>query len=104
MENLIVITQFPWTSLGSAMIDLNSLHIEPSVLHLITKSVALELTVLPIAQNNDVVILAVPPMFHNQVLIDVRVLLGGNKKIKPISVPRDSIVQAIHRFYETTDS
>jgi UDP-N-acetyl-D-mannosaminuronate dehydrogenase len=86
------------------MIDLNSLSIEPSVLKLISKRAALELTVLPIAVKNDVVILAVPPMFHRQVLTDVRVLLGGSKSIKPVSVPGDLIIAAIHRFYGATDS
>jgi predicted dinucleotide-binding enzyme len=85
------------------MIDLNSLTIEPSVLKLISKRTALELTVLPLALKNDVVILAVPPMFHSQVLTDVRVLLGSTRRIKPVSVPRDSIVAAIHRFYGVSD-
>lgn len=86
------------------MIDLYSLHIDPSVLRLISKSAALELTVLPIARNNDVVVLAVPAMFHKQVLTDVRVLLGATMKIKPIPAPRESIVEAIHHFYGTSDS
>lgn len=87
-----------------SMIDLSLLTIEPSVLKLISKRIALELTVLPIADKNDVVIIAVPPMFHSQVLTDVRVLLGSSKRIKPVSVPRDSIVAAIHRFYGAADS
>jgi|PlaIllAssembly_1097288.scaffolds.fasta_scaffold2108673_1 predicted dinucleotide-binding enzyme len=86
------------------MIDLTQLTIEPSVLKLISKRTALELTVLPLAVKNDVVILAVPPMFHSQVLTDVRVLLGNAKRIKPVSVSRDSIVAAIHRFYGASDS
>jgi len=88
----------------TSMIDLNSLSIDPSVLRLISKRTALELSVLPIAVENDVVIVAVPPMFHRQVLADIRVLLGTARKIKPVSVPRDSIVAAIHRFYGATDS
>ena len=97
-------THLQLTFQRASMIDLTQLTIEPSVLKLISKRTALELTVLPLAVKNDVVILAVPPMFHSQVLTDVRVLLGNAKRIKPVSVSRDSIVAAIHRFYGASDS
>ncbi|HCA78817.1 MAG TPA: hypothetical protein DEP53_03690 [Bacteroidetes bacterium] len=97
-------TRLQLTFQRASMIDLNLLTIEPSVLKLISKRTALELAVLPIAVKNDVVIIAVPPMFHSQVLTDIRMLLGNAKRIKPVSVSRDSIIAAIHRFYGTTDS
>jgi hypothetical protein len=86
------------------MVDLNTLHIEPGVLKLISKRMALELTVLPIAQKNDVVIVAMPSMFRRRLLTDVRYILGKKAKVKPISASRDSIVAAIHHFYGTTDN
>ncbi len=104
MEKPDEMTQFQSTFQRAPMIDLNLLTIEPSVLKLISKRSALELNVLPIAIKNDVVILAVPPMFRSQLLTDVRVLLGNSKRIKPVSVPQDSIVDAIHHFYGSSDS
>ena len=86
------------------MIDLNALHIEPSVLKLISKTTALELNVLPISQKNDTVILAVPQMFRRQLLTDIHLILGITKKIKPVPASRDSIVAAIHHFYGTSDN
>ena len=82
------------------MIDLNTLHIDPAILHMIPKTAALELSVLPISKQGDVVIVAVPEMFPEQLLTDVRFILG-TKKVKPISVSRDNIVAAIHHFYAT---
>ncbi len=82
------------------MIDLNTLHIDPAILDMIPKTSALELSVLPISQQNGVVIVAVPEMFPKQLLIDVRFLLG-TKKVKPIPVSRENIVAAIHHFYAT---
>lgn len=80
------------------MIDLNTLHIDPVVVSMIPKNSALELSVLPISKQNDVIIVAVPEMFPEQLLTDVRFLLG-TKKVKPISVSRDEIIAAIHQFY-----
>lgn len=81
------------------MVDLSTLHIDPGVLKLISKRMALELTVIPIAQKNDIVIVAVPQMFRRRLLTDVRFILGSKAKLKPVSASRDSIVAAIHRFY-----
>jgi hypothetical protein len=81
------------------MIDFKTLNIEPGVLKLMSKRTALELTVLPIAQKNDVVIVAVPEMFRRRLLTDVRFFLGKKKKIKPVSASHDSIIAAIHHFY-----
>jgi hypothetical protein len=80
------------------MVDLNTLHIEPAVLDMIPKTSALELSVLPISKQNGVVIVAVPEIFPEQLLTDVRFILG-TKNIKPIPVSRDNIVAAIHHFY-----
>ena len=86
------------------MIDFKTLNIEPGVLKLISKRTALELTVLPIAQKNDVVIVAMPEMFRRRLLTDVRFILGTKKKIKPVSASHDSIVAAIHHFYRASDN
>lgn len=83
------------------MVDLKSLNIEPAVLKLISKKSALELSVLPISQKNDVVVVAIPEMFRSQLLTDVRFILG-HRKVKAIPAPRDNIVAAIHHFYGTT--
>lgn len=104
MQKANEMTHLQLTCQRASMIDLNLLTIDPSVLKLISKRTALELTVLPIAVKNDVVIIAVPPMFHSQVLTDIRMLLGSAKTIKPVSVSRDSIVAAIHLFYGASDS
>jgi hypothetical protein len=85
------------------MIDFKTLNIDPGVLKLMSKRAALELTVLPIAQKNDVVIVAVPEMFRRRLLTDVRFLLGKKKKIKPVSASHDSIIAAIHHFYGTSE-
>ena len=85
------------------MVDLSTVHIEPSVLKLISKRMALELTVIPIAQKNDIVIVAVPQMFRRRLLTDVRFILGNKTKLKPVSASHDSIVAAIHRFYGTAE-
>jgi hypothetical protein len=82
------------------MIDLNTLHIEPAILDMMPEKSALELSVLPISNQNGVFIVAVPEMFPKQLLTDVRFILG-TKKVKPISVSRDNIVAAIHHFYGT---
>ena len=82
------------------MVDLNTLHIEPAILDMIPKTSALELSVLPISKQNGVVIVAVPEIFPEQLLTDVRFILG-TKKVKPISVSRESIIAAIHYFYAT---
>ena len=85
------------------MIDFETLKIEPGVLKLISKRTALVLTVLPIAQKNDVVIVAVPQLFRRRLLTDVRFVLGKKKTVKPVSATRDSIVAAIHHFYGTSE-
>ena len=82
------------------MVDLNTLHIEPAILDMIPKTSALELSVLPISKQNGVVIVAVPEIFPEQLLTDVRLILG-TKNVKPIPVSRDNIVAAIHHFYAT---
>jgi hypothetical protein len=81
------------------MIDLSTIEIEPAAMRLISKKVALELTILPIALKNDVMIVAVPQLFPRRLLTDVRIILGKKTKVKAISASRDSIVAAIHRFY-----
>ena len=86
------------------MIDLNALHIEPSVLKLISKTTALELNILPIAQKNNIVIVAVPQMFRRRLLTDVHLILGASIQIKPIPASSDSIVAAIHHFYGTSEN
>jgi hypothetical protein len=82
------------------MIDLNTLHIEPAILAMMPKTSALELSVLPISNQNGVFIVAAPEMFPKQLLTDVRLILG-TKKVKPIPVSRDNIVAAINHFYGT---
>jgi hypothetical protein len=80
------------------MVDLNTLNIDPAILYKIPKSSALKLSVLPISEQNGVVIVAVPEIFPEQLLTDVRLILG-TRNIKPIPVSRDNIVAAIHHFY-----
>ena len=82
------------------MVDLYTLNIDPAVLQRIPKSSALKMSVLPISEQNGVVIVAVPEIFPEQLLTDVRFILG-TKKVKPISVSRESIIAAIHYFYAT---
>jgi hypothetical protein len=86
------------------MIDLNTVVAEPAALKLISKRLALELTVLPIALQNDVAIIAVPELFRRRLLADVRFILGKKTKLKAVSASRDSIVAAIHRSYVTSES
>jgi hypothetical protein len=80
------------------MVDFNTLKIDPAVLHMIPKSSALELSILPISQQDGVVLVAVPEMFRKQLLTDVQLMLGA-KKLKPIPASRDDIIAAIHTFY-----
>ena len=86
------------------MIDLSTVHVEPAALKLISRSTALELTILPIALRNDIVIVAVPQLFRRRLLTDVRFIVGKNTKVKAVSASRDSIVAAIHRFYGTSEN
>ena len=86
------------------MIDLDTLNIEPAALKLVSRKSALELTIIPIALKNDVVIVAVPQLFRRRLLTDVRFILGKKKRVKAVSASHDSIVAAIHRFYDTTDN
>ncbi len=86
------------------MIDLNTVYIEPAALKLISKRTALELTILPIALKNDIVIIAVPEHFRRMLLTDVRFIVGKKTKVKAVSASRDSIVAAIHRFYGTSEN
>ncbi|MEK6754647.1 MAG: GspE/PulE family protein [Bacteroidota bacterium] len=82
------------------MVDLSLMAIDPEVLRLIPKSTALELSVLPLSLTNDTVVVAMPEMFKRQLVTDVQFLLG--KKIKAVPVPQEILVDAIHRFYEST--
>jgi hypothetical protein len=86
------------------VIDLNSLHIEPAALKLISKRAALELTIIPIALKNDIIIVAVPELFRRRLLTDVRFIVGKKTKVKAVSASRDSIVAAIHRFYGSSEN
>ena len=86
------------------MIDLNAVHIEPAALKLISKRLALELTIIPRALRNDVVIVAVPELFRRRLLTDVRFILGNKTKVKAVSASRDSIVAAIHRMYGSSEN
>ena len=90
--------------LAGQMIDLNTIDIEPEALKLISKRLALELTILPIALKNDVMIIAVPQLFRRSLLTDVRIILGKKTKVKAVSASRDSIVAAIHRFYGKSEN
>ena len=90
--------------LAGQMIDLNAIDIEPEALKLISKRLALELTIFPIALKNDVMIIAVPQLFRRSLLTDVRIILGKKTKVKAVSASRDSIVAAIHRFYGTSEN
>ena len=85
--------------LAGQMIDLNTIDIEPEALKLISKRLALELTILPLALKNDVMIIAVPQLFRRRLLTDVRIILGKKAEVKAVSASSDSIVAAIHRFY-----
>jgi hypothetical protein len=82
------------------MTDLNALRIDPAILDMMPKSSALELSVLPISNLNGVFIVAVPEMFRDQLLKDVRSIVGTNQ-IKPIPASRDKIIAAIYHFYAT---
>ena len=86
------------------MIDLNTVHIEPAALRLISKRIALELTIIPIALKNDIVIVAVPELFRRRLLTDVRFVVGRKTKVKAVSASRDSIVAAIHRSYGSSEN
>ena len=86
------------------MIDLDTLHIEPAALKLISKKTALELTIIPIALKNDIIIVAVPELFRRRLLTDVRFIVGKKTKVKAVSASRDSIVAAIHRFYGSSEN
>jgi len=86
------------------MIDLNSVHADPAALKLISKRLALELTIIPIALRNDVIIVAVPELFRRRLLTDVRFILGKKTRVKAVSASRDSIVAAIHRFYGNSEN
>jgi hypothetical protein len=86
------------------VIDLNTVHIERAALNLISKTTALELTILPIALKNDIVIVAVPELFRRRLLTDVRFIVGKKTKVKAVSATRDSIVAAIHRFYGPSEN
>lgn len=88
----------------NTMIDLNTVIAQPAALKLISKRVALELTVLPIVLQNDIAIVAVPELFRRRLLADVQFILGKKTKLKVISASRDSIVAAIHRSYVTSES
>lgn len=86
------------------MIDLNTVYVEPAALKLISKRMALELTIIPISLQNDVVIVAVPELFRRRLLTDVRFILGKKTKVKAVSASRDSIVAAIHRLYGSSEN
>jgi len=86
------------------VIDLNTVHIEPAALRLISKRIALELTIIPIALKNDIVIVAVPELFRRRLLTDVRFVVGRKTKVKAVSASRDSIVAAIHRSYGSSEN
>jgi hypothetical protein len=86
------------------MIDLDTIDIEPAAMRLISKKVALELTILPIALKNDIMIIAVPQLFRRRLLTDVRIILGKKTRVKAVSASRDSIVAAIHRFYGKSEN
>ena len=86
------------------MIDLNTVYVEPAALKLISKRMALELTIIPISLQNDVVIVAVPELFRRRLLTDVRFILGKKTKVKAVSASRDSIVAAIHRLYGNSEN
>jgi hypothetical protein len=86
------------------VIDLNTVYIEPAALKLISKRTALELTIMPIALKNDIVIVAVPELFRRRLLTDVRFIVGKKTKVKAVSATRDSIVAAIHRFYGSSEN
>jgi hypothetical protein len=86
------------------VIDLNTVYIERAALKLISKRTALELTIIPIALKNDVVIVAVPELFRRRLLTDVQLIVGKKTKVKAVSASRDSIVAAIHRFYGSSEN
>lgn len=83
------------------MVNLASIEIQPSVLALIPKNLALELCVLPLSVDNGTVVVAIPDRENARLLSDLTFFLG--KKVKPVPASTEELSQAIQKFYDLSN-
>jgi type IV pilus assembly protein PilB len=83
------------------MVDIEAIEIDPDVLKLIPRTTAAELTVLPLSETNDEVVVALPQQHDPQLLSDLAFLLG--KRINVEEVPSGALSQAIRKHYGISD-
>jgi len=79
------------------MLDLSSIEIDPEILRLVPKSVALELSVLPLFMENDALNVAVADGHDRQVISDLAFLTG--KRIRSKTFSGEELGTAIQRIY-----
>ncbi len=82
------------------MVDLEHIEIDPSVLKLVPRKTAVDLSVLPVSAENGTVVVAVAEDCRKDVIADVTFLLG--KKVNPERHPRRELEKAIQRLYDVS--
>lgn len=83
------------------MIDLSQVNIDPDILRLIPKEVAVNFMVLPLSVDNGIVRVALPDDHDDQAVDDIAFFLG--KKVAVEKFPRSVITVALQKFYGVSE-
>jgi type IV pilus assembly protein PilB len=86
---------------GMEFVDLAEVTIPPSIIELVPESVARENVVLPLHQENGMLMVIVSDPTDMECFEKLRFIL--NKEIKPVLATREQIIDAINRHYGQTD-
>lgn len=87
---------------GMQSVNLESVTIAPSVIEMVPESVARENVVIPLAQENGALRIAVHDPGDFEILQKLQFIL--NKDIQPVLAAREQIIEAINRHYGQTET
>lgn len=87
---------------GYRFVNLDDIQIPPSVIELVTESLARENTVIPIEVQGEAVVVAVADPLKYDVLDKLRFIL--NREIEVVMAPVEAIQEAVNRHYGQTET
>ena len=78
-------------------VDLSNMNVPPTIIELLPESVERENVLIPIAEENGVLQIALSNPFDYETIQKVQFILA--KTIQPVLAPAEQIVAAINRHY-----
>jgi type IV pilus assembly protein PilB len=81
-------------------IDLRGVKIPPAIIEEVPESIARENVIIPLMEENGVLQIVMSDPFDFDTVIKLQFIL--NKNIQPVLAPKEQIVEAINRHYDST--